>query len=394
MVVLAVAVGIIVAECSMLLYQNLHGMPLDLSVYRWGGQAIRHDGLLYQVPAVGNLLFTYPPFAAVLFAPLSMLPPILEQLIWTLGSIAAVVYICRTCLRLSGLPVTTLLLSTAVAASLVLEPVRHTFALGQINLFLLALVLWDMSLLARGRRAGVGIGLAAAVKLIPGLFIVLLLISRRFQSAATATATFLGCALVGALIAPAASAEYWRHEVFDTGRVGVTYISNQSVYAAASRLFGSPGNVGDWYVLLVGALGVLGLATATRFARRGEWLLAATACGTTALVVSPVSWTHHWVWAAPGLLILVQGTRRMRIAGAAGYLLFVVAPLWWTPRNGQPLEYGFHGPLTLVANCYLVAGTTFLFYLAWSVFSIKEDPIFWPEPVVRPAALPEPCRPL
>ncbi|MDX6285510.1 MAG: alpha,2-mannosyltransferase [Frankiales bacterium] len=301
-------------------------MPLDLSVYRWGGRAVLHDALLYQVPAVGHLRFTYPPFAAAVFVPLSALPALVEQLLWTVASLVAVAYICRTCLLLAGVRANTRVLGVTVAAALVLEPVRHTFLLGQVNLFLLALVLWDIHRVARGRPAGVGIGIAAAVKLIPGLFIVFLILAGRIRSAVVATVTFAAATLLGVLVAPAASHEFWSNQWHDASRVGVTYISNQSAYGAVARVVGSPGNIGHWFAILTVVVAVVGLVTATVFARRGQWLLAATACGMTSLVVSPVSWTHRWVWCVPALLILALGSRRAQVAAGVGYVLFVASP--------------------------------------------------------------------
>src|SRR5581483_12201814 len=59
-----------------------------------------------------------------------------------------------------------------------LQPVRETLTFGQINLVLALLVLADLLVLApRGSRlTGVGIGLAAAIKLTPAVFILYLLV--------------------------------------------------------------------------------------------------------------------------------------------------------------------------------------------------------------------------
>ena len=69
------------------------------------------------------------------------------------------------------------------------------------------------------------------------------------------------------------------------------------------------------------------------------------------------------MWVLPALVLLVRSGHR--IAAAAGYLLFAVAPFWFTPHAAGPREYGFHWLLTLVANCFLIAGLAFLAYLAW-----------------------------
>jgi hypothetical protein len=266
-------------------------------------------------------------------------------------------------LKLAGYRPSRTVLAAVVAMGLMLEPMYHTLYLGQVNLFLLALILADVWRASRGRPAGIGVGVAAASKLTPAIFILLFLLTRRTKAALTAAVTFAVCGLAGYLIAPGASRLYWLHLFGDTTRVGAPYISNQSVYGAVIRIAGGTAHVGAWYLLLPLVIGVTGLVVASWLARRSDWLAAAAVTGTTGLLVSPISWTHHWVWIMPALVVLARGGTGQRIAAAGGYLLFVLAPLWWTPHSGGPREYGFHGWLTLAANCYLIAGLAFLAYL-------------------------------
>ena len=64
-----------------------------------------------------------------------------------------------------------------------------------------------------------------------------------------------------------------------------------------------------------------------------------------ALLISPVSWSHHWVWCAPALLTLAdlargeQGRhhRRLAVAAAAcGLVLFTAAPQWLLGKFAGP----------------------------------------------------------
>jgi hypothetical protein len=206
------------------------------------------------------------------------------------------------------------------------------------------------------------VGIAAAIKLTPAIFIVFFLLARRTRAAFVAAGTFAGCGLVGFLVAPHASTLYWEHLSHDTSRVGAPYISNQSPYAAAIRIAGGQAHIGWWWVMVSVAFGVIGLAVAAILARRGDWLGATAVTGATGLLVSPISWAHHWVWILPALVLLIRDGHR--IAAAAGYLLFAVAPFWFTPHAAGPREYGFHWLTTLVANCFLIAGLAFLGYLA------------------------------
>jgi hypothetical protein len=338
---------------------------LDFHIYRLGGQVIG-DGKHLYLEQLDAHWFTYPPFAAVLFKPIAALPMVFSRVLWELSSVAAFVTSTVMVLKLAGFRGSRTAMAGIVAAGILLEPVWHTLFLGQINLILLNLILADIWLLSRGRPAGIGVGIAAAIKLTPAIFVVLFLLAGRTKAALTASATFVLCVLLGWLIAPDASRLYWLHIFYDTRRVGAPYISNQSPFGAAIRILGGRDAVGDWYLLVPLMLAVAGLAIGSVFARKGDWLAAAAATGTTGLLVSPISWTHHWVWIVPSLAVLVRDGRRWPALG--GYLLFVLAPPWWTPHSGGPREYGWHGWLTPVANSYLIAGLSFLSYLGWQAW--------------------------
>jgi alpha-1,2-mannosyltransferase len=336
--------------------------PLDLFIYVLGGKAVGHDNLLYS-SQLAEHWFTYPPFAAALFAPLGQLPFVVVKLLWELGTVAALGWCCAVVLTLAGRRPRW----SVVAAALFLEPVWHTLFLGQINLLLAALVLTDLRRLHLGRGAGIGIGVAAAIKLTPAIFIVLLVVGGRVKAAVTAAGSFLLCSLGAWVVAPRASRLYWARLWHDTTRVHPGYISNQSPYGAVTRIFGTPDT---WYVLVPAALGLVGIAVAAAHAHRHEWLTAAATTGTTGLLVSPISWSHHWIWALPVLVVLVRdGHRGWAIAG---YGLFALAPIWWTPHHGGPAEYGRHGLLTVAANSYLIAGIAFLGYLAYRVPRVRD----------------------
>jgi hypothetical protein len=358
--------------------------PFDLEIYLWGGRAVTHGLRLYLVLAHGNW-FTYPPFAAALFTPLAALPAVVVRLVWELASVAAFAWCCRVTLKLAGYRPSLTALLAMVAAGLVLEPVYHTLYLGQVNVFLLALVLGDVWLVARGRQGGIGVGLATAIKLVPGIFILLFLLTRRTRDAVTAAVTFAVCTLIGFAIDPSASRLYWARLFYDTTRVSATYISNQSAYAAVARIAGGADHVSAWFDLVPLVLGVTGLAVATTLGRRGDWLGAATATGITGLLISPISWTHHWVWIMPALVVLWRGGGfGCRIAAGCGYLLFALAPMWWTPHSGRAGDYGAHGVTTLIANSFLIAGVAFIIYLTLRTYwSRSSDPRFEPSSASR-----------
>ncbi len=365
-----VTYGVLGLELAVIIAFAARYNALDFRIYMWGGHAVTHDSQLYLTQAFGHW-FTYSPFAATVFVPIAAIPLAVARVLWDLVSVVALAYSCVLILRLAGYRPSRIMVASVVPAAIVLDPVYQTLFLGQINLILLALILTDIWRVSRGsgrscRRGagiGVGVGIAAAIKLTPAIFIVFFLLAGRTKAAFIAAGTFIACGLTGFLIAPNASKLYWRHLFVDTRRVGAPYISNQSPYAAAIRIAGGQGHVSAWWVIIPLAFAVIGLATATILARNHDWLGATAVTGTTGLLVSPISWAHHWVWILPALVLLVRSGHR--IAAAADYLLFALAPFWYTPHSGGPREYGFHWLLTLVANCFLIAGLAFLAFMAF-----------------------------
>lgn len=327
--------------------------PLDFFIYRLGGQVVDDGTRLYLEQQAAHW-FTYTPFAAVTFAPLSWVPLVPARVLWELASVGAFVIACRQWVPRRYVP-------WAVVGGLLLEPVWHSLFLGQINLILLALVAVDVRRVARGRSAGLGIGIAAAIKLTPGIFVVLLLCAGKVRAAVVAGATFAVCTALGFLVAPQASVVYWRDAFYDSTRVGVPYVSNQSPYGALVRLLGRDG-VGEWYLLVPLVLGVAGLAMATVYARRPDWLAAFAVAGITGLLVSPISWSHHWVWALPALLVLARDGHR-RAAVAVG-VVFALSPMWATRLVGTPDELWARIPFELVRNAYLLLGLALLVHLS------------------------------
>jgi len=315
-----------------------HNDMLDLQVYRNGGLAWLNGVSLYDGfpgPLPGpRLPFTYPPLSAVLFSLFASMPYWLTRALVTMVSflalsVATVLVAGRLDRRLKW----TLGPAVAVAA-IWLEPVISTFDFGQVNLALMALVVVDCLALRRFR--GVLVGLAAAIKLTPAVFVLYFLVKRDWKAAATSAASFVGFALVGFLFAPVDSREYWFSTVFDPSRIGgLAYMNNQSLRGVLHRLHPLP----VVETLLWAVLTIMVLALAWRAARRAaNDVIALTAIAVAGLLASPVSWSHHWVWAAPAFLALAWQLWRTRAWGWAPALLgalavFCVAPFKWMPSS-------------------------------------------------------------
>jgi len=238
-------------------------------------------------------------------------------------------------MRTGGAVVTLAALLIGVIAWL--EPLRLTAELGQINVVLLVLVAVD--LLGRGKWSGVGIGLAAGLKLTPALFIVYLLVTRRFRAALVATATFAATVGLGFAVAPADSATYWLHGRFDdVNRISHDPLANTSLSGLLLRLHGSP-TVATVASIVVAAVGLLIAAMAYR---RGQAVLALAIVGLASAAASPFSWSHHWVWFAP--LVVHLGYRGYvagsRAAAVAMWLLCALLGGWIVFTAGDTPQAG------------------------------------------------------
>jgi len=304
--------------------------------------------------------FIYPPFAAVLLRPLSMISLQSAKFAVTLASFAALgVCTWSTWGHLGLRPGRDRAVAAiAVAAgSLWLEPVSKTFYYGQVSLILMALCLVDLAKPHR-RGAGLLIGLAAGIKLTPILFAVYLLATRRYRAAATAFGCFLTTILAGWILLPRAAPQYWMHAINVGPKINkyvtVAYAMNQSVHGMLLRLFGF-GHLADALWLLASAvIALAGLAAAVLAHRRGREFVGILLCAAVSLLVSPISWTHHWVWILPAAMALGTAAWRRRsgrlAAATAGYLLSAaVLPLRLTP-NGF---WSSHAPLLPLGPTWL-----------------------------------------
>ncbi len=178
------AVAYLVAVATHPMATMLKGF--DLQVYLDGGQqALHHSGNLYSwyYQTHPGIQFTYTPFAALLFALGSAVPfHALVALVAAVSTVALTAAIWIAFRELGWQPMAragaTLLLTGLVFWT---EPVQRALFLGQVELVLMAIVVWDLCQPDRRWWKGAATGLAAAIKLVPLLFIAYLVLSRRFR---------------------------------------------------------------------------------------------------------------------------------------------------------------------------------------------------------------------
>jgi len=362
----------------------------DLRVYRDAGLITRHNSaILYRWQLVPGIRFTYTPFAALLFAAATVLPWLALKAAMAGASILAlVVTVWMTFGALGWRGRARLGIVCAIGAvAFWTEPVQRALHLGQVELLLMVLVVWDLRQPSRRWWQGAGIGLAAGIKLVPLIFIPYLVITGRFRQAAVAVAALAATVAAGWAALPRASAQWWLGPEFlradRTGFVG--FVANQSLRGVITRLAGSVNAATPAWLAISAATFALGLIAAALLHHSGRTAQGWAACALTGLLVSPISWDHHWVWIAPILAVLADQAVRARgiprwsgwalLAGLA--LIFGAWPslwrshaalvpwglIWYAPgtpagaySQASPSEYHWHGLALLAGNAYILAG--------------------------------------
>jgi alpha-1,2-mannosyltransferase len=404
------AVAFAVALAGYIVYAVLNSnwmQPVDLQVYTDGGLIVRHvrpfyrafrAAPLYDWPGYLRLKFTYPPMAAMAFAVLSVVSFGTLTKISVAVNIAAL--LATVWMTLGGLGIRrglarlgpTLLLA---APLLWTEPVQRTLFLGQVEMVLMTLIIWDQVQPDRRWWKGAGVGIAAGIKLTPLIYIPYLVLTRRFRQAAVATGTFALTVLLGFAVLPGDSRKYWLGGLFAQGsRTGfVGWEGNQSLPAVITRLTGNVARAEPAWLVADAVVLIAGVVAAALIDRAGHRMVGLLTCALTGLLVSPISWDHHWVWVVPGVVTATVYAARARraavrwgLAGLAAGLALVFgawpASLWHLPANtggffegliwNPPLtnpelylrigdqpwfaEYHWHGLQLIAGNLYVLTG--------------------------------------
>ena len=333
---------------------------IDIDVYRMGGRAwldgtsLYSDGVLFHTLAGLNLPFTYPPLAAAVFAPFAWLS--LEAASATITVLTFALLLVTTMIVLTRLRVweqsnalggpawrRRCWLSAAIVAPAVvyLEPLRSNFEFGQINVVLMTLVVADCVPRRTPWPRGLLLGLAIALKLTPAVFLLYLLLRKDNRALLTSIASAVVATIIGFVMAWSDSWEYWTETVRDTDRIGTaTYLTNQNIAGTLARL--GIAETPRFVIWLVACFAILALTVwAIRRILRdssdaevgsGRPVLALICNAMFGLVVSPVSWSHHWVWGLPAVLVTAVLAYRCRSAAlglvsVAGVALMYFAPI-------------------------------------------------------------------
>lgn len=395
---------------------KLFGRPyifFDMKIYHGAVEWWLAGGEIYEYVSPSGLGFTYPPFAAVVMLPMATVSSTVAGWLNVLASVAALGVVLAVLLMpiadRQGWPRWPTL-AVALVLAIALEPTRETLGFGQVNLLLFGLVMADMVALRwaaqaadqrrRGRRtptagltpaealrrlwfsgawAGVGIGLATAVKLTPGLFILYLLVSKQRRPAMVATATAAAASLLTWFLAPRESTTYFTGVLWQTDRVGAAdFTPNQSLAGLLARLYDSTETPGLLWLSFAALCCAVGLSRAVSAHKEGDEVASFTLVGLTATVISPISWSHHLVFVVPALVIMGDTALRRWFAsrgpglgsaftgtlygaGAVGvYILFVISPIWWVHHRLPEGSHYDSGILGVLAENSLALGVIVL----------------------------------
>jgi alpha-1,2-mannosyltransferase len=334
----AVALGVATTLTVLLATNGTAGIFGDLDIYRGAIRTALSGGDLYAFtythPTVHGLGFTYPPFAALVLMPLALLDTLPGNVIWTVlmfTVLAGGIYLLvRQTGRGSGgaAPVASRVAWVAALSlpAMMSYPFLHNFVVGQISLFVVALALFD-HLLPR-RWQGSLVGIAAAIKLTPLVFLPYYLITRQWRQAAVCTGVFAAASALAWLVLPGASVAYWTEKLWQTGRVGRTDSTlNKSLLGLLTREL-APGLPTTLVWLgLAAAVAALAYWRAARHMRDGSPQAAALAVGALSVAISPISWPHHQLWLVfAACWLVLRGGRASLALGIALFVIFFGYP--------------------------------------------------------------------
>jgi alpha-1,2-mannosyltransferase len=357
--------------CALAYYAHgIRKWPTDVDVYRLGADTFLKGHSIYtQLPVStvgGALPYTYPPFSAVLFVPLALISPHIGFPLLTgltcLALIPILLAYRKSSPELRGLLAKPWMVMAGACVMVVAHPVANTIFWGQINVLLMMLVALDCLHPNPRWPRGTLIGIAAAVKLTPAGFVLLFLLRKDYRAVVTSVVSFVLMSAIAFVLMPSDSIMYWTNRVFHASSMNIGPIhANESVMASYQKL-GLSGST----LTVVGGLSVIAVVVMTWLGTKralddGDLALALGVNTAGVLLVSPISWSHHWILALPtAALIMVAGYQKHK-----WWLLFSgwvgVVILWLAPHYQVPLEYQIWSvPEKVAGSSYQLLAVGFL----------------------------------
>lgn len=386
----------------------------------------------YALPDYKMYPFTYPPFGAWALSPLTWFDyeTAARLMIMAIAlQTAVIVALVGRSLGWSWGSAFAIAPWAAILVQQCLEPFTQSVGFAQVNTAMMALVMIDVAAPPSWKGRGVASGLAAAIKLTPAIAVLIFLLRRQWRSAITMVATSLAVTLLSWVISPGESARFFFDAMWDPQRAGdAYYTSNQNLKGFVARAL--PENTWSIAWAITVALALVAavwlclriqaaatsvvtsrsasddvasglLNTAAPAAPAGDatetaasdavaapsavatspaspalpenlaTLLTAAVIMTLGLLVSPITWSHHWVWGLASVVALIAVALRLKSAPLAALALaqgalFIMAPHWWFPY-GQVNELHWSVVKQLVGSSYTLAAIASGVALAWAL---------------------------
>lgn len=393
--VLGIAAGLIANKILI----ERYNWRIDAAVYREGALALVNGESLYAQPFdMGDisLPFIYPPIGAILFAPWGYFDFITVELAGNLVVIGSslLLLLCLYLVTNAVLSGRDKLLAFTIAAiswpiALFAEPVFLNADLGQINILIMALVVMDLLPIKRRIPRGVLIGLAAAIKITPLAMLLYFLVKKDFRGIINAVISLLAFTAIGAVLAWENTKEFFSSTLLNLSAEGdsgvdTTFQSNSSIQAMLYRWWTSKADAEAsslptilWIVLSLIAVAAVAYLMHQLFSR-GLHVEAVMVNAMLMLLISPISWSHHWVWLPLWAVVFFVRYRQHRShpkfllwSGVIlSVMLLMLPPKWWFGRDGvNVFELNFWEKLLISDWTWLSIGLMITLGLGLKAFS-------------------------
>lgn len=392
------------------MYDKEYKLPQHFDVYvywyalnNWFSGNSLYDW--YALPDYKMYPFTYPPFGAWALSPLTWFDyeTAARLMIMAIAlQTAVIVALVGRSLGWSWGSAFAIAPWAAILVQQCLEPFTQSVGFAQVNTAMMALVMIDVAAPDSWKGRGVASGLAAAIKLTPAIAVLIFLLRRQWRSAITMVATSLAVTLLSWVISPGESARFFFDAMWDPQRAGdAYYTSNQNLKGFVARAL--PENTWSiaWAITVALALvaavwlclriqaaatsvvtphviyddaapdAVATTPAAPVLPENLATLLTAAVIMSLGLLVSPITWSHHWVWGLASVVALIAVALRLKSAPLAAVALvqgalFIMAPHWWF-SHGQVNELHWNVVEQLVGSSYTLAAIASGVALAWAL---------------------------
>lgn len=358
--ILLTVAGLLLGLLGVISHTRITDFPVDMVVYREGVQAFLDGRSVYSEPMLaGDILlpFIYPPFGALIMVPLTAFDWMDHNMAGDIMIVLSdlLVLVCLYFVLRAIMKNQRWLLPAAAlvwAGTMLFEPIHLNNGFAQINIVIMALVVLDLVPRKRFLPQGVLIGLAAAIKITPLAMLLYFLLRKEIKPILIAIGSAIAATLVAAAFRWQAFVEFFSEKLLNMGRgddigVATEYQSNSSIKGVIQRMFTSKEameDYGTWinvaWIILALVTVVLGSMLILALLKRNMLIDAQLTTAVVMLLISPVSWSHHWVWLALIIPVLFYRAWTWRhhtwIAGsllavltAWTAMLVTTPPKWW-----------------------------------------------------------------